>query len=75
MHLPRSVFSQHQLDILLWLLNVNGIADTPSVKSMKTIETALQAMCGVQSIPYQGALGHKYYVNLLSDIIAQVCCC
>ena len=60
MHLPRSVFSQRQLD------------DVPSVKSMQTLNAMLQKMCGVDSIKYKGALGHSYYVNSLSQIIAQV---
>ncbi|KAF8187836.1 hypothetical protein K438DRAFT_1907474 [Mycena galopus ATCC 62051] len=71
MHLPRSVFSQRQLDLFLWLLKVNNVDDVPSVKSMQTINLALQKICGIQSIPYDGALGHKYYVNSLAQIIAQ----
>ncbi|EAU90230.2 hypothetical protein CC1G_05768 [Coprinopsis cinerea okayama7 len=37
MHLPRSVFSQRQLELFLWLLRVNGVDDVPSVKAMKRI--------------------------------------
>jgi len=72
MHLPRSVFSQRQLDLFLWLLKVNDVDDVPSVKSMQTLNTMLQKMCGIDSIKYEGALGHSYYVNSLSQIIAQV---
>ncbi|KAJ7659052.1 hypothetical protein DFH06DRAFT_906935, partial [Mycena polygramma] len=61
MHLPRSVFSHRQLDLFLWLLKVNNVDDVPSVKSMQTINLALQKLCGIDSIPYDGALGHKYY--------------
>ncbi|KAK7021568.1 hypothetical protein R3P38DRAFT_3397021 [Favolaschia claudopus] len=50
MHLPRSVFSQRQLDLFLWLLKVNEVNDVPSVKSMQTLNAALQKMCGVDSI-------------------------
>ncbi|KAJ7751599.1 hypothetical protein B0H16DRAFT_1839904 [Mycena metata] len=71
MHLPRSVFSQRQLDLFLWLLKVNHVDDVPSVKSMQTINLALQKICGIESIPYDGALGHRYYVNSLAQIIAQ----
>lgn len=73
MHLPRSVFSHRQLDLFLWLLKVNDVDDVPSVKSMQRINAMLQKICGIDSIPYDGALGHKYYVNSLSQIIAQVC--
>lgn len=72
MHLPRSVFSQRQLDLFLWLLKVNNVDDVPSVKTMQNINAALQKMCGVDSIAYDGALGHRYFVNSLAQIIAQV---
>ncbi|KAJ6543258.1 hypothetical protein DFH09DRAFT_1249389 [Mycena vulgaris] len=71
MHLSRSVFSQRQLDLFLWLLKVNQVDDVPSVKAMQSLNAALQKMCGIDSIPYNGALGHKYYVNSLPQIIAQ----
>lgn len=72
MHLPRSVFSHRQLDLFLWLLKVNQVDDVPSVKSMTAMNDLLQKLCGIDTIPYDGALGHKYYVNSLSQIIAQV---
>ncbi|KAJ7110365.1 hypothetical protein C8R43DRAFT_904377, partial [Mycena crocata] len=71
MHLPRSVFSHRQLELFIWLLKVNNVDDVPSVKSMQELNTMLQKLCGIQSIPYDGALGHKYYVNSLAQIIAQ----
>jgi hypothetical protein len=73
MHLPRSVFSERQIDILLWLLRVNNMDNVPSVKSVKHIKDTIQRLCGIRSIPYDGALGHRYYVNSLPDIIRQVC--
>ncbi|KIK49825.1 hypothetical protein GYMLUDRAFT_253531 [Collybiopsis luxurians FD-317 M1] len=71
MHLPRSVFSQKQLDLFLWLLKVNGVSDVPSVKTMKSLNAALQKMCGIDSLCYKGALGNIYYVNSMAQIIAQ----
>ncbi|KAF7965797.1 hypothetical protein HWV62_41769 [Athelia sp. TMB] len=71
MHLPRSVFSQRQLDLFLWLLKVNNVDDVPSVRSMQALNATLQKMCGIDSIKYKGTLGHTYYVNNLSQIIAQ----
>ncbi|THH28853.1 hypothetical protein EUX98_g5331 [Antrodiella citrinella] len=71
MNLPRSVFSQRQLDIFLWVLAANGIADTPSASSMQRLQTLLQTMCGIRTLQYKGALGHNYFVNSLADIIAQ----
>ncbi|KAF8236859.1 hypothetical protein L208DRAFT_1250305 [Tricholoma matsutake] len=60
MHLPHSVFSQQQLDLFLWLLKVNNVNNVPSVKAMQNINAALQKMCIVESIPYNGTLGHHY---------------
>ncbi|KAJ8521961.1 hypothetical protein ONZ45_g1372 [Pleurotus djamor] len=71
MHLPRSVFSHRQLDLFLWLLRVNGVEDVPSVKKMIKLNADLQKACGVETLEYNGALGHKYYMNSLSDIISQ----
>lgn len=72
MHLPRSVFSHRQLDLFLWLLKVNNVDDVPSVKTIQGLNETLQKLCGIDSIAYDGALGHKYYVNSLAQIIAQV---
>ncbi|KAG2035286.1 hypothetical protein BDR03DRAFT_812159, partial [Suillus americanus] len=71
MHLPHSVFSERQIDILLWLLRVNNVDDVPSVKSVKRVEDTIQRLCGIRSIPYDGALGHRYYINSLADLIRQ----
>ncbi|KAF6750475.1 hypothetical protein DFP72DRAFT_1072193 [Ephemerocybe angulata] len=71
MHLPRSVFSHKQLDLFLWLLKVNGVEQVPSVKQLKTVDLALQKMCGIRTIQYKGALGHPYHVNSLADILSQ----
>ncbi|KAK6984177.1 hypothetical protein R3P38DRAFT_3333013 [Favolaschia claudopus] len=71
MHLPRSVFSHRQLDLFIWLLKVNNVDDVPSVKAMQELNVMLQTICGIESIPYNGALRHKYYVNGLAQIIAQ----
>ncbi|CAK5274493.1 unnamed protein product [Mycena citricolor] len=71
MHLPRSVFSQRQLDLFLWLLRVNNVPDVPSIKQMQRLDLALQKLCGIETIAYNGALGHKYFVNNLAQIIAQ----
>ncbi|KAG1773421.1 hypothetical protein EDD22DRAFT_998993 [Suillus occidentalis] len=71
MHLPRSIFSERQMDILLWLLRVNNVDNVPSVRSIELIKDTIHRLCGIRSIPYDGALGHRFYVNSLSDIIRQ----
>jgi hypothetical protein len=73
MHLSRSVFSEQKMDILLWLLQMNGSQDIPSVRSVKYLQKKLQNEIGISTLEYNGKLGHKYFVNSLHDIIRQVC--
>ena len=72
MHLNRSVFSQRQLGLFLWLLSVNGVDDLPSLNTLKNYDKHLQDLCGIDMIHYKGSLGHIFYVNSLAQIIAQV---
>ena len=72
-HLHRSVFARRQIDLLSWLLTANGVPNVPSVKSMQHLCKKLQRSWGIETIPYNGVFGHKYFVNSISDIIAQVC--
>lgn len=72
MHLPRSSFSRKQLDLFLWLLRVNRVNDVPSTKSSKTMQTSIQNLCGIRTLDYDGKLGHRYHVNSLAQILAQV---
>ena len=65
MHLPRSVFSRKQLDLFLWLLRINNVDQVPSTKSMQTMNKILQNICGIETLPFNGKLGHKYHVNSL----------
>ncbi|KAE9383178.1 hypothetical protein BT96DRAFT_1039175 [Gymnopus androsaceus JB14] len=53
------------------MLKVLGVDDTPSVKSMTEVDRKLQALYGIQTIKYKGALGHTYYTNSFADIISQ----
>ncbi|KAF8803001.1 hypothetical protein BYT27DRAFT_7110917 [Phlegmacium glaucopus] len=71
MHLPRSAFSDHQLDLFLWLLTVNGVDYVPSVAHMKEHNKLLQKTCGIDTIPFQGILGHPYHQNSIPQILAQ----
>jgi hypothetical protein len=71
-HLPRSLFSDAQMDIISWGLRVFGIDDIPSVDVLKELDAELQELYGIKSIRYEGALGHVYYVNSIEDLIAQV---
>ena len=72
MHLPRSVFSERQVDLLSWFLTANGVPNVPSAKAMKNNNKILQKSCGIRTFGYTGAFGHRFHVNSLGDIIAQV---
>ncbi|KAF8808750.1 hypothetical protein BYT27DRAFT_7137268, partial [Phlegmacium glaucopus] len=56
MHLPRSVYSETQLQGILWLLGVNQVRDLPSVRQMKKLNAMLQNMCGIDTMPLRGVL-------------------
>lgn len=71
-HLPRSLISDSQMEIILWSVAMLGIANRPSVAMLKTVDEILQARCGIESIRYQGPLGHVYYANDLGSLMAQV---
>ncbi|KAK1221457.1 hypothetical protein PQX77_015737 [Marasmius sp. AFHP31] len=47
MHIPQSLFSTPQLDLFLWLFQVNGVSDVPSIKTMKKLNEYLQKLFGI----------------------------
>ncbi|KAI6033066.1 hypothetical protein F5J12DRAFT_712181, partial [Pisolithus orientalis] len=67
-HLPYSLFSDMQLQIILWGLMVLSIDHIPSIRNLKDLDSTLQMKYGVPSLCYQGLLGHIYYVNHLPSI-------
>ncbi|KAI6042116.1 hypothetical protein EDC04DRAFT_2878613 [Pisolithus marmoratus] len=70
-HLPRSLFSDVQLQVILWGLSILGVDNVPSTRMLKDIDSSLQSQYGIPSVQYEGALGHIYYINHLPSIIAQ----
>ncbi|KAG5633997.1 hypothetical protein H0H81_003978 [Sphagnurus paluster] len=70
-HIPHSAFSQKQNETIHWAMQVLGVADLPSDRTMDDINRALQDLCGIESLRYDGALGHIYYSNDLAGILAQ----
>lgn len=73
MHLPRLVFSRKQLDLFLWLLQINNVDDVLSTKSLSLLNKILQNSCSIDTLAYEGKLGHRYHVNSMAQILAQVC--
>lgn len=72
-HLPRSIFSDSQMESIEWCMTEMGCEDIPSVSVLKAIDQILQNHCGIETLRYEGPLGHTYYANALDGLIAQVC--
>ncbi|KAI0725490.1 hypothetical protein C8Q72DRAFT_785484 [Fomitopsis betulina] len=70
-HLPRSLFSDNQMETILWCLSMLGLDNRPSLSTLKKVDVLLQEHCGIKSIHYKGPLGHVYYANDLAMIITQ----
>ncbi|KAF9232535.1 hypothetical protein BU15DRAFT_90631 [Melanogaster broomeanus] len=60
-HLPRSLFSDAQMQVILWGLSVLGVDDVLLTRVLKDLDESLQHQ----------TLGHVYYANHLPSIIAQ----
>ncbi|KAJ3727642.1 hypothetical protein C8R42DRAFT_755301 [Lentinula raphanica] len=70
-HVPRGIFSETQMELILWALDAFGVNNAPSVDVMKSVDEYLQSLCGIHTKRYTGALGHVYYMNDLGGIIRQ----
>lgn len=57
---------------MLWLLQMNGVQEIPSVYQVKRLGAALEKLCGVETKKYTGSLGHTYYVNTIASHISMV---
>ncbi|KAF8508229.1 hypothetical protein JB92DRAFT_3121117 [Gautieria morchelliformis] len=49
----------------------HGMDDVPAVKAQKLVNASIQHLCGIDTVKYNGAMGHKFYVNNLAQLIAQ----
>ncbi|KAI6003459.1 hypothetical protein F5J12DRAFT_906149 [Pisolithus orientalis] len=70
-HLLHLLFSDVQLQVILWRLAILRVDNVPSTKTLKDIDNSLQAQYRIPSVHYQGVLSHIYYVNHLPSIITQ----
>ncbi|KAI0740365.1 hypothetical protein C8Q76DRAFT_821403 [Earliella scabrosa] len=70
-HLPQSLFSDAQMEITLWAMDIFQMDNRPSLFVLKMIDKMLQDGWGIDSIRHEGPLGHIYYLNDLGAIIAQ----
>lgn len=72
-HLPRTVFSENDLDVVAWALKTSGVASVPSTHAVKSTSNSLDKLCGVETKKYEGPLGHTYHVVSLASLIQMVC--
>ncbi|KAJ4488656.1 hypothetical protein C8R41DRAFT_896160 [Lentinula lateritia] len=70
-HLPRSLFSDAQMDIILWGIASFGVSNAPSTDTTKSVGEYLQTLCGIKTERQKGPLGHVYYINQLAGLIRQ----
>ncbi|KAF9056866.1 hypothetical protein BDP27DRAFT_1242040 [Rhodocollybia butyracea] len=70
-HIPRCAFSRKQNTAIHWAMLALDVEHLPSDRTMDDIDREMQRMCGIQSIRYEGKLGHVYYGNDFPAIIAQ----
>ncbi|KAI0375816.1 hypothetical protein BV20DRAFT_18264 [Pilatotrama ljubarskyi] len=70
-HIPRCAFSDKQNAVIHWALCALEVKNLPTEHAVQQVTKALQELCGVASIRYQGVMGHVYYVNDLAQLIAQ----
>ncbi|KAI5986293.1 hypothetical protein EDC04DRAFT_2615136, partial [Pisolithus marmoratus] len=48
-HLPHSLFSDAQLQVILWGLSILGVDNVPSTRMLKDIDSSLQSQYGIPS--------------------------
>ncbi|KAJ3912042.1 hypothetical protein F5877DRAFT_85250 [Lentinula edodes] len=70
-HLPRSLFSDAQMDIILWGIASFRVDNAPSTDTAKSVGEYLQTLCGIKTEHQKGPLGHIYYINQLAGLIRQ----
>ncbi|KAF9000563.1 hypothetical protein BDZ89DRAFT_913239, partial [Hymenopellis radicata] len=58
----RAAFSRKQNTAIHWAMLALGLQSLPSDREMDEVDTALQKMCGIQSLKYNGKLGHIFYM-------------
>jgi hypothetical protein len=71
-NIPRSAFSRQQIEMMFWFLKANAVSRIPSAKTLRSQNAVLHSMCGVRTLEYDGAFGHRYFINSLADTIRQV---
>lgn len=67
------MFSDADLEIIMWLLRINGVADVPSsIYKIKKMQTSLGNACPVEVRRFIGAFGHTYFVVRPHSLVPMV---
>ncbi|KAL1740323.1 hypothetical protein HDZ31DRAFT_76965 [Schizophyllum fasciatum] len=61
-NLRRTAYSDSDMELMLWLLQMNGVADVPSVHQMKADQQFMDTVCGIETKSFTGSFGHTYYM-------------
>lgn len=61
-NLQRRAYSDGDVELMLWLLQMNGVADVPSLNQMKADQEFLDEVAGVEVKSFTGSFGHTYYM-------------
>ncbi|KZV81638.1 hypothetical protein EXIGLDRAFT_628172, partial [Exidia glandulosa HHB12029] len=68
---PWFPWANKQMNLIIWLAMFNGAKDMPSERQMQDSDKLLQDLCGIETIDYIGAMGNRFSVNSLADMLAQ----
>ncbi|KAL1674251.1 hypothetical protein EV122DRAFT_282209 [Schizophyllum commune] len=61
-NLQRRAYSDGDVELMLWLLQMNGVANVPSLNQMKADQEFLDEVAGVEVKSFTGSFGHTYYM-------------
>ena len=71
--IPRSVFSDADMEVILWLLHMNSVQDAPtSLYKVKKLQLLVGDACKVEIWHFAGQLGHTYYMVQVHSLISMV---
>ena len=60
-----SAFSNQQIHMIFWFLKSNGVSQILSAKMLHNQNVALHSMCGIHTLEYSGAFGHRFFITHL----------
>ncbi|EJD39390.1 hypothetical protein AURDEDRAFT_37439, partial [Auricularia subglabra TFB-10046 SS5] len=68
---PWFPWANQQITLLIWFAMFSGAQNMPSERQMRDSDAMLQRLCGIRTTDYVGAMGNRFSVNSLADMLAQ----